>query len=82
MQEEIVEEKKLTPKFMAGFSKSSAVSPFRVLNYDYGRRVSDEGVEGPRALIVPPEIMSKRKLSNKPAHKRSISDTASMMFKP
>lgn len=35
--EEELEEKKLTPKFMAGFSKSSAVSPFRVLNYDYSR---------------------------------------------
>jgi len=35
--EEEIEEKKLTPKFMAGFSKSTAVSPFRVLNYDYSR---------------------------------------------
>ncbi len=44
--------------------------------------MSDEGIEAPKAIIVPPEIVSKRKLSNKPAHKRSISDTASMMFKP
>jgi len=43
--EEDFEEKKLTPKFMAGFSKSSAVSPFRVLNYDYSRRISEELVQ-------------------------------------
>ena len=81
-----MEDKKLTPKFMAGFSKSSAVSPFRVLNYDYSRWVSDESNvwDQPKALIVPPEIVSKWKLSNKPSHKRSVSDTANtnMLFKP
>lgn len=66
----------MTPKFMQGFSKSSAVSPFWMLNYDYGWWISDEHLkEQPQALIVPPEIVSKRKMSNKPGHKWSVSDT-------
>jgi len=69
---------------MNGLSKSSAVSPFWVLNYDYSRWVSNEAPEQPKALIVPPEIVNKRKQQDKPHHKRSVSDTIpnSMLFKP